>query len=69
MLGIKELKVRPDQAYTVVSDGVKDYKVELGRQGEQNYFVYDSVGKVRESYAALPDTIYSFFAIYSFCYT
>ena len=61
MLGIKELQVRPDQAYAVVSDGIKDYRVELGRQGDQNYFVFDSDGKVRESYTSLQDSVYSVF--------
>ena len=61
MLGIKELHAGQNQAYAVVSDGIKDYRVELGRQSEHIFFVYDMDGKVKEAYPSLQDTIYSIF--------
>ena len=61
MLGIKELHSRQDQAYAIVSDGVRDYRVEFGRQGNHNFVVYDMDGKTREAYPSLQDTVYSIF--------
>ena len=62
MLGIKEMRVNSDQAYAVVTDGIKDYKVKIGVQDEHFYSVYDAEGSMREAYMSLQDTIYSCFS-------
>ncbi len=62
MLGIKELHVRQIHAYAVVSDGVRDFRVEIEYKDKGPFLVCDMNGRVRETYPSLQDTIYSFFS-------
>ncbi len=61
MLGIKELQAGQDQAHAIVSDGVRDYRVEIGHKDNGAFFVYDMDGRKREAYPSLQDTVYSIF--------
>ena len=62
MLGIRELHAAQEEAYAVVSDGTRDYRVEMLRRGDYNFFVYDTDGNEREAYIALQHTVHSWFA-------